>query len=348
MKRLLGLLLRAAFVAHILRFLNRRKVTVLMLHGVAGEHPDASWHPLWPRLTPERLDLVLGQLARHYQFISLEDAVEIIAGRRAPVRNALVLTFDDGYRNNVSEALPVLRKHGAPGAFYIATGFVETQASYWIDRLDYALQRAPQEARLIEANGVTYDLRNLDRPALADGYKRLRLGVKNSVPDDAQMLAEFDRISSELERAAGTSVKEIIDDDPYASVASWSQLAAVAGEDVTIGSHTVDHCRLTGIPEGDVARQLTVSKQQLEDKIGRRCEHFCYPNGDHDGAVASQVKAAGYRSAVTTDNGLNAVGDDLMTLRRYAMPTHADAFKNLLDISGFYELPGVRKLMGGS
>ena len=346
MRRLLGLLLRITFVTHILRLLNRRKITILMLHGVAAEHDDAGWHPLWPRLTPARLDVVLGQLAQHYQFISLDEAVDVIAGRKAPPKNGLVLTFDDGYRNNVTEALPVLKKHGAPAAFFIATGFVETRESYWIDRLDYALQQAPEEARLIEALGKTYDLRNLDRPSLAEGYRRLRLGVKNSVPDDEQMLAEFDRISADLERAAGTSIRDIIDVDPYVAVATWEQLSDVAANGVDIGSHTVNHCRLTGIEHDEVAKQLAESKQTLEQKLDRSCRHFCYPNGDHDRSVAALVDKAGYISAVTTDNGLNRVGDDLMTLRRYPMPSGTDAFSNLLAVSGFTELPVIRRLAG--
>ena len=345
MRRLLGFLLRIAFVTPILRFLNRRKITVLMMHGVAADREDDGWQPLWPRLTPARLDLVLGQLARHYRFISLDEAVDVIAGRKAPPRNGLVLTFDDGYRNNVTEALPVLQKHAAPAAFFIATGFVETRESYWIDRLDYALQQAPEDARLIEALGRTYDLRNLDRAALAEGYRRLRLGVKNSVPDDAQMLAEFDRISSELEKAAGTSIRDVIDVDRYVAVATWEQLASVAADGVEIGSHTVNHCRLTGIDHGEVAKQLAESKQTLEQKIGKPCRHFCYPNGDHDPAVAALVDAAGYASAVTTDNGLNRVGDNLMTLRRYPMPSGTDAFSNLLAVSGFAELPVIRSVL---
>lgn len=346
MRRLLGILLRITFVTHILRFLNRRKITILMLHGVAAEHADADWHPLWPRLTPQRLDTVLGQLAEHYEFMSIDAAVDVISGRKPPPRNGLVLTFDDGYRNNVTEALPVLEKHGVPAAFYIATGFVETGESYWIDRLDFALQHAPEEARLIEALGKTYDLRNLDRSALAEGYKRMRLGVKNSVPDDEQMLAEFDRISTALERAAGTSIKDVIDVDPYVAVATWEQLSGCAASGVEIGSHTVNHCRLTGIRHDEVARQLAESKSQLEQRIDGPCRHFCYPNGDHDESVATLVDEAGYSSAVTTDNGLNSVGDDLMTLRRYPMPTSSDTFSNLLAVSGFAELPVVRSILG--
>ena len=112
MKRLIALLLRATFVLHIVRFLNRKKVTILMLHGVAGDHAEAGWAPLWPRMTPERLDLVLSQLGRHYRFVSIDDAVDMIAGRKPALSNALTLTFDDGYRNNLTEALPVLEKQG--------------------------------------------------------------------------------------------------------------------------------------------------------------------------------------------------------------------------------------------
>ena len=345
MRRLLELLFRVTFCTDILRFLNRRKVTILMLHGVAEDRGEAGWSPLWPRMTPQRLDLVLGQLSRHYQFISLDEAVNVIAGRKPPLRNALVLTFDDGYRNNITDALPVLRKHGAPATFYIATGFVETRKSYWIDRLDYALQRAPQGARLIKALGRTYDLRNLDREALAEGYRRMRLGVKNSVSNDEKMLAEFDRISTELERAAGASVREVIDLDPFVAVATWSQLSDIAGRGVEIGSHTVNHSRLTGIEKDKVAKQLVESKQELEQRLGHRCLHFCYPNGDYDAGVTIQVNLAGYASAVTTTRGLNAVGDNLMTLRRYPMPSDVRAFENLLQISGFCELPGLRSLL---
>ncbi|MBT8080887.1 MAG: polysaccharide deacetylase family protein [Gammaproteobacteria bacterium] len=344
MKRLIALLLRATFVLHIVRFLNRKKVTILMLHGVAGDHADAGWAPLWPRMTPERLDLVLSQLGRHYRFVSIDDAVDMLAGRTPALHNALVLTFDDGYRNNLTEALPVLEKHGVPATFYIATGFVETGESYWIDRLDYALQKAPDEARLVDAAGEAHDLRGLDREGLAAAYRRMRLAVKNSVADDEQMLAAFDRISGQLEEAADASISDIIDTDPYVSVASWQELReAAARGGVEIGSHTVNHCRLTGIDAHSVAQQLTDSMQHLEQRVGEGCRHFCYPNGNYDADVAGQVRAAGYASAVTTENGLNAVGDDLMTLRRFAMPGKEDAFTNLMAISGLSQLPVIRR-----
>ena len=206
------------------------------------------------------------------------------------------------------------------------------------------LQKAPDQARLVEAAGEQHDLRGLDREDLADAYRRLRLAVKHAVTDDAEMLAEFDRISRRLEEAAAASIGDIIDTDPYVSVASWQELKDVVRRGVEIGSHTVDHCRLTGIDRERVAQQLADSMQQLEQRVGEKCRHFCYPNGDYDAGVAEQVREAGYASAVTTETGLNSIGDDLMTLRRFAMPGKADGFANLMAISGLSQLPVIGRL----
>ena len=348
MKRLIKQLVRICGVAHLLRFLNRRKITILTLHGVAGNHADAGWAPLWPRITPHQLDTVLGQFAKHYEFVSLSEAVAMLSGASPMKNNAMAVTFDDGYRNNVIEAWPVLKKHSAPATFFVSTGYVETGRAFWIDRLDFALQASPDESRLIESDGTTFDLRGLSREKLIDGYRRLRLSLKNSLDTDEEMLAAFDTISDSLELASGSSIGEIIDDDPYVSVADWQEFAAAARDGVTIGSHTVDHYRLDAIPRDAVDAQLTESKAEIERKVGRECEFFCFPNGSFDDYVVQRTRDAGYAAAVTTVRGLNKVGDDLFRLRRYAMPSKSHAFDNLLAVSGFFELPVIRRILRGA
>ncbi|MBT8080175.1 MAG: polysaccharide deacetylase family protein [Gammaproteobacteria bacterium] len=347
MKKLLRLIVRCFGLVHILRFLNRRKVTILMLHGVAGDHPEAGWQPLWPRVTPGKLDTVLTQLGRHYEFVSLDDAVEMLSGSQPMRNNCLALTFDDGYRNNLTEAWPVLKKHGAPATFFVATGFVGSGRSFWIDRLDYALQTVDDRERLVAANGETFDLRGLARPQLAEHYTHLRLAIKNSVANDDEMLRIFDAISSSLEAKSGSTIDDVIETDPYVSVADWQELADVAREGVTIGSHTVDHFRLDAVPDEVVDSQLARSKADIESNLQRACTLFCYPNGSYTDAVCERTRRAGYRAAVTTEKGLNGIGDDLYRLKRYAMPAKATAFDNLLAISGFSELPLLRRLAGG-
>ena len=271
----------------------------------------------------------------------------MLAGSSPIKKNAMVVTFDDGYRNNVTEALPVLRKHNAPATFFVSTGYIETGRAFWIDRLDFALQKSPEDARLIEANGATFDLRGLSREKLAEGYRTLRLSMK-TIDNDDGMLEALDGISDSLELASGSSIGEIIDDDPYVSVADWREFAAAARDGVTIGSHTVDHYRLDSIPRDAVDVQLTQSKAEIERELEQSCEFFCFPNGSFDDYVVERTRDAGYTAAVTTVRGLNEVGDDLFRLKRYAMPSKASAFDNLLAVSGFFELPLVRRILGGA
>ncbi len=316
-----------------------------MLHGVAGEHPESSWHPLWTRLPAETFDEVLGQLGRYYNFVSLDEAVAIIAGERPVVDNALVLTFDDGYRNNFMEALPILTRHGASATFFMATGYVGTGKVYWIDRLDYALQNAPDSARYIEEGQYRFDLRNRSRAGLISGYRDLRLAIKDSCRDEHQMLEIFGSIASKLERAAGTSIDEIIGSDPYASVATWDDLRSALQDGAGIGSHTVDHFRLDKIDEGEVDGQLTLSRAEIEGRLGIGCTLFCYPNGNHNEFIRSRTREAGYGAAVTTEVGTNAVGDDLFTLKRMTFPAKGSMIENLIAVSGLKDMRLIRRVM---
>ena len=88
-------------------------------------------------------------------FVSLGDAVEMLAGRKPLVPYSLVLTFDDGYRNNITHALPLLRRNQVPATIYLATGHVEERRPFSFDRLDYALQHAaPADAAQAVGRGV--------------------------------------------------------------------------------------------------------------------------------------------------------------------------------------------------
>jgi peptidoglycan/xylan/chitin deacetylase (PgdA/CDA1 family) len=346
MKRLLRFLVYASGFLALWRYLHRKQITILMLHGVAGPHPDAPWQPLWERLPRTKLDELLGVLGRWYRFLSLDEAVEIIAGRKPPVDYGLVLTFDDGYRNNVTEARPVLKAHGAPAALFVTTGLVETGRAFWIDRLDYALQHAPDAARDLRYGDLHFDLRGRDRAALITGYRELRLAIKKAARNDEEMLRTVDALTKQLEQSAGTSIDRIMRDDPYVAVARWSDLRQAVADGMTVGSHTRDHRRLAAIPREEVDVQLVESRREITERVGRECRYFAYPNGSLDDYVMERVAAAGYVAAVCSKLGLNRVGENLYALRRYPLPVVRSPVEMLIEISGILETPLVQRLKG--
>ncbi len=85
----------------------------------------------------------------------------------------------------------------------------------------------------------------------------------------------------------------------------------------TIGSHTCTHPRLTALPVALAREEVSASKKRLEDEFGRAVDHFCYPYGDWNPAVRDIVEAAGYRSACTTDTGMNTSATDRFALKRF-------------------------------
>lgn len=96
-----------------------------------------------------------------------------------------------------------------------------------------------------------------------------------------------------------------------AQVHAW----LAAGHD--IGAHTLTHPFLTQIPRDQAREEITASKKKLEDTFSRAIEHFCYPYGDWDPAVRDLVAEAGYRTACTTESGVNIAGSDPFALKRF-------------------------------
>ena len=316
------------------RFLFRNRVMILMIHGVMDEESGAEWTPLVQRLPRQKLDERIGALSRHYEFISLQEAANMIAGRIPIRRNCLVLTFDDGYRNNLTHALPVLRRYDAPATFFVATSHVDGGEPFWFDRIDYALQHSngdPIEARVF---GRTVSFSTTDRSSLRSSYKRLRDWAKGIPYSDKEFLKEMEGLATRLETAAGSSLADVFECDDWSEILTWSEIRTLGEFKVTIGSHTVDHIRLGKVDIGDIREQLSESKRTIERQTNRPCDQLSYPNGDYNDETMELARAIGYTCAVTTEDGANAVGDDVMALRRIAIPDDCGVTELLFRVCG--------------
>jgi peptidoglycan/xylan/chitin deacetylase (PgdA/CDA1 family) len=105
---------------------------------------------------------------------------------------------------------------------------------------------------------------------------------------------------------------------------TWDQIASLRDAGMEIGAHTLDHLMLTRLELGEMQRQISQSKLELEKRLGIRVHSFSYPVGDYDWTVEEQVRAAGYENAATTrwdDNYADALG---LPRRRVAGGTTVD------------------------
>jgi peptidoglycan/xylan/chitin deacetylase (PgdA/CDA1 family) len=123
--------------------------------------------------------------------------------------------------------------------------------------------------------------------------------------------------------------------DEFGPIA-WAEAREMQANGIEIGSHTMTHPILTRVSDERLRSELQESRSRLEEVLRRRIEQFCYPNGDHDERVRTEVAMAGYRIAVTCVSGLNKRGDDPLTLRR--IHTERDLAHFAQSASGFEEL----------
>ena len=270
---------------------------VLMMHHVRPYEPRGFEPNRMLEITPDFLDAALTRLERlGYRIVSLEAALSELRGDRAARTPFAVLTFDDGYRDNLVHALPVLEKHEAPFTLYVTTGFAERRAGLWWLELEEAIRRSDRV--VAEIDGQTLDL-----PTGTDDEKRAAFKAVywplRSGPED-RLLATVGRLA----QSQGIDGPALVGEQCM----DWSEIRRIAAHPLaTIGAHTLTHPRLARLDLAEMRTELGASRAQLEERLGRPVVHLAYPVGDPGSAGAREFAAAaafGYASAVTTRPGL--------------------------------------------
>jgi GT2 family glycosyltransferase/peptidoglycan/xylan/chitin deacetylase (PgdA/CDA1 family)/glycosyltransferase involved in cell wall biosynthesis len=243
------------------------KALILLYHRVAEVQPD----PWSLCVTPQRFAEHLDVLSGRWNVLRLRDLVRALQVGALPDR-AVVITFDDGYADNLHNAKPVLERYGKPATVFVASGYVGNKREFWWDELE----------RVVRRDGSL----NLDL------YRSLhRLLQRLTHTERCQMLdgfREWAGIETELRRPQNTL--------------SATELAELArGDLIDIGSHTVTHALLEALPEAQQRAEIVQSKAGLEEILGWRVDHFAYPYGRYSEATIRILRSAGFACACTTN-----------------------------------------------
>lgn len=293
-----------------------------MFHGVADANKNSLWQPTWGRTSCNEFETALKKLGKKYSFISIDTAVRMLSGKEKLRPYSMVLTFDDGYSNNFSHAWPVLKKYRGEMTVYVATNYVKNRKAFWIDHIDYALftLRGHGKVEVLIAEQVyTFDLST--KESHEKSFANFRAFAKSlHFEDDYKFLKALEDVAMQLEVRSGHSISEILESDPWSRPVKEEELGSLE-EGLHIGAHTVSHIRTTHVDDQALLDELHRSRTYLEKAVGKKCDHFCYPNGDFNQNSINAVKKSGYHSAVSCKIGSNCVGDDMFALKRLPFPS---------------------------
>lgn len=271
---------------------------ILMLHRVAAGPPGRPGYApnAGLTITPDFLDATLGLVRRlGFALVDLDEAVRRLEEGRCDEPFCAV-TFDDGYRDTLTLAAPILRRHGAPWTVYVTPGFADRTARLWWRELEEAIAA-------------------LDRVETVIGGESLSLPAAGAAEKSSAFEAVYWRLRARpepelLDAVAGLAAAAGL--DPYAFAEAecmgWDELAELAADPLcTIGAHTMTHPRLATLPETAARVEMAQSRAVLEERLGRVVRHFAYPVGDPTSAGPREFALArelGFTSAVTTRPGM--------------------------------------------
>lgn len=282
----------------------RARLSILIFHRVLAR-PDA----LFPdEVDAARFDQVCAWVRQWFEVLPLDEAVRRLVQGTLPAR-ALAITFDDGYEDNCSIAMPILRRHGLSATFFVATGFLDG-GCMWNDHIIEAV-RGTERAAL--------DLAQIGHPDFGvfrtDDIASRRAAIDAILPR-AKYLAPAQRL------AFSQRVAELAQTPPASHLMmSSQQVRELHAGGMQIGAHTVNHPILARLSPAEAGREIGDSKRQLEAITHAPVTLFAYPNGrpgdDYDDASVALVREVGFEAAVATTWGAARRDSDPFQLPRF-------------------------------
>jgi peptidoglycan/xylan/chitin deacetylase (PgdA/CDA1 family) len=283
----------------LLRRMHRREFRVLMFHA-------------FPESDRANVETICGHLARHFEPVSLSTIVDAIESGKPLPDNALTVTIDDGYKSYLTDGHPVFRRHRIPVTMFAVAGFSDGRLWLWPDQVRFCLEHTARTSLRAELGpGKTFDLDLSSAAAKSAALDKLLEALK-TVPNHTRLT-----FIAGLGPSCGVELPAA--PPPRDKPMTWDELRAAASDGVEIGCHTETHPILSRIPVPELDREIKGAKALMEQRLGFPVHHFCYPNGrsiDIGPDAVACVRAAGFRSAVTTTWGLNTPDIDLLSIRR--------------------------------
>ena len=270
---------------------------ILTFHRVLPAHDEPFQPHRGLEITPAFLDAVLSSLRQaDVDIVSMDEAWRRLNGVPGE-RRFVAVTFDDGYRDTLEHAWPILKRHNVPVTLFVASAFAEGTGVLWWE----VLGRAVAENSTIEAE-IDGELRRFDcsTPQAKDETYAALYGWLRAMPHEAELEAATAVIAARYAIDVAAQCRDLC--------MGWEELAGLAADPlVTIGAHTVSHPFLAKCDTETVRAEMTESRFMIEQKLGVRPEHFSYPVGAPDAAGPREFAFAaelGYKTGVTTRAGV--------------------------------------------
>ncbi len=279
-----------------------QRLSILIYHRVLPQ-PD----PLRPgEPDAASFDWQMRLLAEHCVVLPLREAVSRLQADRLP-RRACCITFDDGYADNLTVALPILEKYRLPATVFVATAYLDGGRMFNDAVIDAIAAASTESLDLSDLGLGRHELSSLDqcRAAIAKILEQLKYRSPEQRSDDVARLHELAECGSL----------------PTDIMLTSAQVGELARRGIEIGGHTDAHAILTTLSDQQARAEIEAGRRRLETIVEKPVTVFAYPNGrphrDYAARHVAIVRALGFELAVSTAHGVANHATDCYQLPRF-------------------------------
>jgi peptidoglycan/xylan/chitin deacetylase (PgdA/CDA1 family) len=286
---------RASGILAVARRLDTRPNTlrVLVYHRIVAPDEPLTGDPTLISATPDMFAAQLRYLAEYYTLVGGQQVLDAVRGEAPLPPRSVLVTFDDGYRDFLTHAWPVLRAHGAPAVLFIPTGFPGRDCAFWWDALHAVVAATERPHAELPLLGAT-PLRTRRERQVA--IRRLNRRLRPRRPD------EITTAMSEIQTALDVPV-------PVGSaVLSWDELRELVRDGLMVAPHTRNHPAIPALRPEEAVEEIRQAGADLRREIGVVPPLFAYPFGMMQPWIEPLLEAEGMSAAFTMVPGANVMG----------------------------------------
>ncbi len=239
--------------------------------------------PLWDPMDPGLFEQCIRYITRNYRVVSLEDFV--LSGEKPVPGKMASILFDDGYKDNIEYALPILDKYKCPASFYVVTNCIDKNIPTWTHILEYLFQCTKKKELHIDTSDFPPYLQNCKWAGSREKLnyvKKVKPFLKTLTYEKRQVILK--------------QIHACFDDVELPGIMmNWKDLQELHRAGYNIGSHTHTHAMLGTIENIEVIKsELSISAARLKEELGSFPKTISYPIGSYNETTIRLSREAGY------------------------------------------------------
>jgi len=308
---------------NILRIINRTP-RILVWHSVdqiTDNDVEAE------TINVDAFELQVDYLRSHFEIISI-DEFYLRYKNKTFTNREIVLTFDDGYRNNLYKVVPILNKYSMPFTVFISTDHILTGEPFPTSIVRLIILGANIDCISIPLLGL-YNIDIKTKSLKKEVCKQVNNEIKVRPLSDVKVI--INELINNISRQEYNRLQ-----NRYRSVKpmTWDEVKEIHKLGVTVGSHSKSHiCCHKNQNNDEIKTQIMESKTIIENELDAECRYFAYPNGDYTEFSNNCVREAGYLMAFTTQGREHSLYDkDIFSVPRIVTVRDYDTFKIITNL----------------